>query len=268
MTRTTTETTCDTTDGPRASTGRLARTAPPPRPGTDAARRTALALRDSTPEAENPAAFLEGEPSWTPESFGSLFGDGEEAETTAGLGRSRILRRRGPRRNLAALQEEELGDVLTALPAAGESLHIVSNGKWDYWRLVPVVLDLLGRPAEELYGSTWTMSRQNVRELLALLDAGRIRSAAILTGTYFLRRESAVAATLQEGLRSRGMRYRAFANHTKVVLLAAPPDYLVFEGSANWTANPRAEQNVLVNDPELYAFHRAWMERFLPRRSS
>ena len=94
----------------RRSTGRLAPEGPP-RPGHATATRTALALRDSTPEAENPADFLEGEPSWTPESFGSLFGDGEEAETTAGLGRSRILRRRGPRRNLAALQEEELADV-------------------------------------------------------------------------------------------------------------------------------------------------------------
>jgi len=244
--------------------------AAPGRPGRGKGGRFggAQALGDFAPDSENPAEIPEGCPSWTPESFGSLFGDDDEAETTAGLGRSRILRRRGPRRNLAALQEEELAEVLTSLPAPGESLHLVSNGRWDYWRLVPTCVDLLGRPADELYGSTWTMSRGNVGELLALLDAGRIRSASILTGTYFLRRESAVAATLQEGLRSRGQRYRAFANHAKVVLLAAPPDFLVFEGSANWTANPRLEQNVLVNDEELYRFHRAWMEYFLTRRSS
>jgi len=219
-----------------------------------------------SPESETPADFDEGPPDFGLESLGSLFGDADEAETTAGLGRSRILGRRGPRRNLAALQEEELADVLTALPAQGESLHLVSNGRWDYWRLVPVALDLLGRPADELYGSTWTMSRQNVRELFALLDAGRIRSASILTGTYFLRRESAVAATLQEGLRARGLRYRAFANHTKVVLLAAPPDFLVFEGSGNWTGNRRAEQLTITNDETLHGFHAGWMRELLHAR--
>lgn len=251
----------DSTPRPGAAPGR------PPR-GKGGRFGCAQSLRDFAPDSENPAEIPEGAPSWTPESFGSLFGDTEEAETTTNLGRSRILRRRGPRRNLAALQEEELTQVLTELPRPGESFHIVSNGRWDYWRLVPVVLDLLGRPADELYGSTWTMSRGNVVELLTLYDAGRIKAVSVTSGTYFLRRESAVAATLQEGLRARGQRYKAFANHAKVVLLAAPPDFLVFEGSANWTANPRLEQNVLVNDRELYDFHRAWMEDVLPRRAA
>ena len=153
----------------------------------------------------------------------------------------------------------------TEIPKPGESWHVVSNGRFDYWRFVPVSLQLLGRPAEALYGSTWTMSRANVRELLALYDAGKVRSVAMLTGTYFLRRESAVATTLQEGLRERGQRFRAFGNHAKVMLLAADPDYLTFEGSANFTANPRLEQNVVSNDRDLYNFHRDWMERFLEK---
>jgi len=231
-------------------------------------RRIALRLRSPAPLPEFGSETPEGPPSWFADAFGSLFGDVEEAETPTELGRPRVIRRRPARRSIAALQEEELAGFYTALPAPGESLHVVSNGKFDYWRFVPVTLALLGRPADELYGSTWTMSRQNVRELLALLDAGQIRSASILTGTYFLRRESAVAATLQEGLRARGQRYRAFANHTKVVLLGAPPDWIVLEGSANWTANPRLEQNLITNDEGLYRFHREWMEHFLPRRSA
>jgi hypothetical protein len=106
-----------------------------------------------------------------------------------------------------------------------------------------------------------------VKELLALFDAGKVRKVAMLTGTYFLRRESAVATTLQEGLRDRGQRFRAFGNHAKVILLAAPPDYLTFEGSANFTANPRLEQNVITNDRDLYEFHASWMERFLPKEA-
>ncbi len=239
-----------------------------PGEGVRSGLRTPAPVGSLAPQPEFDAETPEGPPSWSPEGFGSLFGDVDEAETPTTLGRTRVIRRRPARRTLAALQEEELAGFYTEVPAPGESLHIVSNGKFDYWRFVPVTLALLGRPAVELYGSTWTMSRQNVRELLALLDGGQLRSAAVLTGTYFLRRESAVAATLQEGLRARGQRYRAFANHTKVVLISAPPDWIVLEGSANWTANPRLEQNLITNDEGLYRFHREWMERFLPRRSA
>ncbi len=193
-----------------------------------------------------------------------LLDDAPRLETTATLDAPRLhLRRPSRRRNLSALRQEALEDFYRALPGPGESLHIVSNGKFDYWMFVPVTLRLLGRPAVELYGSTWTMNRQNVLDLLALLDAGRIGRAAILTGTYFKRRETAVANTLIEGLGARGQRYRAFANHAKVLLLAAPPDWIVVEGSANFTANPRLEQTVVSNDADLYSFHRAWLEEML-----
>ena len=107
------------------------------------------------------------------------------------------------------------------------------------------------------------MNRANVTELLDLYDAGKVRAVAILTGTYFKRREAAVCNTLVSGLLDRGQRYRAFQNHAKVLLLAAPPDFLTIEGSANFTANPRLEQSVVTNDRELYDFHRSWFEEML-----
>jgi hypothetical protein len=50
------------------------------------------------------------------------------------------------------------------------------------------------------------------------------------------------------GLIERGQRFLCFENHTKIMLLAAPPDWLVMEGSANFTANRRLEQNTISND--------------------
>ncbi len=193
-----------------------------------------------------------------------LLDDAPPLESTVTLEEARQLRRRPTRRRLlSAVREEALSDFFTRLPEPGETLHVVSNGRFDYWQFVPVSLALLACPAEALYGSTWTMNRGNVLELLALLDSGRIGRASVLTGTYFKRRETAVATTLTEGLLTRGQRYRAFANHAKVILLAAPPDFLTFEGSANWTANPRLEQTTVTNDRDLYQFHRAWFEEIL-----
>lgn len=203
---------------------------------------------------------------WLDDTAGLLDADDlETAETVAGP----MLYRRRPRarKNLSALRQEQLREFLTAYPAAGETWHIVSDGRFDYWAFCPVLLDLLGRPARSFYGSTWTMNHRNAQELLDLIDRRRILKAAILTGTYFKRRESAVANLISTGLLARGQRFRAFQNHAKILLLEAPPDFLVLEGSANFTANPRLEQNTLTNDRGLLEFHKEWMEGILGGKS-
>lgn len=187
-----------------------------------------------------------------------------EIESQKTLDTPRIHRRTPKhRKNKSLLKQEALADFITELPAHGETWHIVSNAKFDFFTCVPIITKLLGNAGVTLYGSTWTMSRGNVTEMLALFDAGAITTISILTGTYFKRRETSVYATLIDGLQQRKQRYIAFSNHAKVLLLTNGVDHIVIEGSANFTANPRCEQYVLTNDAELYEFHRAWMEHFL-----
>ena len=84
------------------------------------------------------------------------------------------------------------------------------------------------------------MNRNNVADLLRFFDDGKIGRISVASGNYFLRRESAVAATLLLGLRERGQRFATWENHAKVILLnnAVADAWYVVEGSANWTANP------------------------------
>jgi len=181
-----------------------------------------------------------------------------DLETTAKPS-ARAHRRAAKRQYQRVAQQESLADVCPEPPAVGESVHIVSDSKWDFWTWVPVMFRWLRAPAV-LYCSTWTLNRQNAVELFELIDDGALDHAAFLTGTYFKRRETAVYAFLLDGLRRRHGRYRAFANHAKVLLLSDGKTCLTVEGSANLTSNPRLEQSVLTNCPELHAFHRAWME--------
>ena len=142
----------------------------------------------------DPSAFLQvGDPG--PED--------SDIETARNIGGTRILRRKPRRKNRAFLKQEAVREYLKELPQPGETWHVVSDGQYDYWTLVPVVLELLREPALEFYGSTWTMNRINVLEILQLFDTGRIQKVAMLTGTYFKRRETQVYATLLEGLLSR-----------------------------------------------------------------
>jgi len=163
---------------------------------------------------------------------------------------------------IAATRKEILEDFLTRLPDDGETMHIVSNGKFDYYSFVKVVANRMGT-VDKFYGSTWTMNRDNVRDLLERFDRGQIKQITIFTGTYFKRRETSVYATVLNGLVERGQRFLCFKNHAKVMLFEGNGAYYVCEGSANFTANPRLEQNILVRSKELYEFHQRWMEEMI-----
>jgi hypothetical protein len=186
----------------------------------------------------------------------------DEVETLAGIStRKLVIDHKREFHN--RLRKEAADAVLSALPKPGQAFHIVSNGTFDYWQLVVAACRLLARPVATFRGSTWTTNRQNVRELLGMIDNGTLQSVGMLTGLYFKRRETAVYAALLEGLTSRGQKLRCLENHAKVAVLIAPPDFIVIEGSANFTANPRIEQNVVANCQKLAAFHCEWIDTIL-----
>lgn len=172
---------------------------------------------------------------------------------------SRSLKIASKREMTRVDREAALDDVIAGPPEPGHQLHIISAAKFDFWTWIPVLLRWTG-PTDALWISTWTVSRPNVDELFELMDAGQIGTVHFLTGTYFKRRESAVAAKLIDGIQRRPpSRFSAFQNHAKVTLLGAGDYWLSIEGSANLTANPRLEQYVLTNDRTLYDWHAAWM---------
>jgi hypothetical protein len=195
---------------------------------------------------------------------------GQERDTleTDRMPTPRALRRQAKRRFRRHGQRQALTEIIEAPPEPGESIHVISGSKFDFWTWVPVLVDMIGR-AETFYASTWTLNRDTVVELFELCDADKIEPAAVsfVTGIYFKRRETATYATLLAGIRQRGGRYRAFLNHAKVLLLSneAADAWLVIEGSANLTSNPRWEQYVITNDRALYDFHREWFEDMLGR---
>ena len=191
--------------------------------------------------------------------------DIESAETVPG-GPRKLLRRAARRRNVLALRQEALAEVFTALPAPGESLHIVMDGCSDTYLFLPRILDLLGRPTNEVLAATWTMSRPFAVDFLSQIDRGRIKRAGLLVGEYFAHREQAVFATITEGMLARGMPIRAHLNHCKLIVVSAAPDFLVVEGSGNWTGNRRAEQATVTNDRGLAEFHGGWMREVLHAR--
>lgn len=159
---------------------------------------------------------------------------------------------------------EKCKSLLKELPKENEILHIVTYGNYDYFSYLPTIIDLIGT-IDIFYGSTWTMNNVNVQELFKLYDSGKIKEIAILSGLYFKSRETAVYAKLLQGLLERNQKFICFENHTKVMLIGNYEQnlYIVLEGSANFTANPRLEQNIILNNKETFDFHKKWMEYYL-----
>ncbi|GHU69976.1 hypothetical protein FACS1894184_14800 [Clostridia bacterium] len=154
------------------------------------------------------------------------------------------------------------------MPAQGEAVHVISGGVFDYWDIIPWIINNYGA-ASELLASTWTMNRECVLSLLNLYDSGKIRSMGIVSGDYFKNRETAVFATLYEGMQQRNQPFACFNNHAKVLLIHIPDVcWFVAEGSANFNANPRLEQFQLMNDKELYNFHKQWIMEALKKKVS
>lgn len=158
---------------------------------------------------------------------------------------------------------DDLKRVITELPEPGYSYHYISAGAWDFYTVIPVFISLFPGPIDETYVTTWTMSRDNAYDILKNFDDGKIKKINLLTGIYFKRRETAVYSVLVNGLLKRKQRYVATKNHTKIILMRSETDFLICEGSANLTANPRVEQYVINNDQGLYEFHAAWMDDLL-----
>lgn len=161
------------------------------------------------------------------------------------------------------LKKEKVAEVLTERVEKGTSIHFISNGNFDYWNIVTRMIELHGLKKAEFFGSTWTMNDANVQSLLGMIDDGTIAKASMVVGLYFLHREPVVADTLKCGLEDRAQRFKACENHAKVVLISDGIDFLVMEGSANFTANPRIEQFVLNNDEGLFNFHKDWMNGYI-----
>lgn len=152
------------------------------------------------------------------------------------------------------------------LPSPGETLHIVSDGKFDAFDLVPATLAMLpGRRCERLHLSTWTTNMETSQKILRLYDSGCAGQVAVITGLYFQQHKPVVSNYLLTEIRRRGQRFASCQCHAKVILISAPPVCITVEGSANLSENSRIEQFSIANSEPLYRMHESWMEEVLGR---
>lgn len=192
-----------------------------------------------------------------------LFEFDKEIENNTSIIESRLIKRKTKLKANTFLKKEKAIKVLTELPKIDESIHIVSNGSFDYFTLIPILIELEKKQIKDFYFSTWTLNQTNSEAIINLFDEKKVQSINCLVGLYFKKRESNVFNYLYESLKERNQRIFSNENHSKITLLNSDENYYIIEGSANFTANPRIEQFTIHNSQYLFNFHKEWMDEIL-----
>jgi hypothetical protein len=177
------------------------------------------------------------------------------------VGDRRMIRRADKRVLLDARRLQDAVQHIGRLPEPGEAFHMVTAKRYSLWHIVQATLQLAA-PASIAYLGIATLgfSKQNLDELIAEIDAGRIGQVDFLYSVYFKSNEKESCQRLTHELSTRGHRVVAILTHAKILLLELTDGRTyVVESSANLRSCSSIEQIVITHDADLLAFHRAWI---------
>jgi hypothetical protein len=159
-------------------------------------------------------------------------------------------------------QLKRAADVLPHLPAAGESLHCLLTGYFDFALVLTVVLKSRPCPCLHLRTATLSFSKRNVQELAHWLDAGLVKRLVLLSSDFMKEgNPETYYGAVKELHEARGQAVAAARCHAKVACLHfADGLKLTFEGSMNLSTNRNVEQMAVVNDAGLHDWHAQWID--------
>lgn len=160
----------------------------------------------------------------------------------------------------SALIQGRAGNALEAgIPALFEGLCIDLR-TWGVWSTHEVITHLLGLtgPAE-VWVSTWAISEDAVRALVAMLESGYITSLNCL---FDFRVKGFKAAALQLA-RFNATRLALGQVHAKVTVILNDEYAVRIISSANLTENPRIEVSNLCVHRANALEHRLWMNQII-----
>lgn len=182
-----------------------------------------------------------------------------------GVEARRITRRPRSRRVIDLREQADAARRLVCpLPRPGESVHALLSGEFILAALIPAVLDELGQPAA-LTVSTLGLNDTTIDLLCRELETGRLRRCNLVLSHYFQQADREQCARAVHRMREAGQAVGVLRCHAKLMLFqpAKGRDRYVIETSANLRSAVCLEQLTLTNDPELYAFHGAWIDQVL-----
>ena len=153
-----------------------------------------------------------------------------------------------------ATAEATLKEILPTVIEPGDSWHVISRGDIDSLSYLRHVLAGVSH-LDHVLMSTWCIAKNDLTEITAWLDAGKIEQFDLYAGEIFPGSYGDEYEMFMKMCDLYGCRLVVAKNHSKVTLCAAEGYRVVVESSANVNTNPRIEQSTLHNNAELHAFY-------------
>ena len=148
---------------------------------------------------------------------------------------------------------------LIRFPSVGEVFFLHTEKAFNAFTFIPWVAKY--HFIEEIYASTYSISRRVVEALQKLQQDGKVGKVKLLISDSMIKRNPQTIDVIEGVINSNpNFEVKYYWNHSKVCLVKAGDFYLSLEGSGNWSENAQLEQYVLINDKEVYDFRKTIFE--------
>lgn len=187
---------------------------------------------------------------------GDLEYAGDGRRRRVGSATRTVARIETPRRRFQRLtRTRSCVEQIGHLPAKGEELLMILDGRWHGWDLVESVLQLAATPIVELRVATLGFNRANTEQLCDRIDAGEIGSVRMLVSEMFRDKSPNEYEHTRVALAERNQVIGATRNHAKLICFRMEDGRrFTADGSLNLRRCNSFEQCRLTRDEKVYDF--------------
>lgn len=143
------------------------------------------------------------------------------------------------------------------LPKPGQQSHIVTQNGVNSFDFILAIL--AKEKIKKLHIAFYRIGKKVVTELDELQKSGKVQSIHLLINDGFPKLVPD-CWNLIKSLERDSFSVRVENNHTKIILAVTEENKYVIEGSGNLSINARIEQYLIMNNEEVYNFHKKWIE--------
>ena len=190
--------------------------------------------------------------------------DLETEETNINDNNGKMSIRKNSYKKIARIEnrDEYFSDEMNPvkMPNPSEVVCIKTNGLSDAGSIFRYILNT--EKVDELYLSTWVISRENIAELVKAIEDGKINKLCFVVSVRLQQLKKSVYAYLVEEFEKHQDKifYKVCNSHAKGFSVKTEKNYYTVIGSGNWTENPRIENYIIHNDLGIFNFNKDWIE--------
>ena len=156
-------------------------------------------------------------------------------------------------------RNEYFNENVLQMPSMHECLCIKTNGLSDTGSIFNHIIN--NHKCNELYLSTWIISRENIDMIINALKSGKLNKVYFVISVRLKQLKKSNYAHLIEQFTEHKDKcfFKVCNSHAKIFSLSTDKDYFTVIGSGNWTQNPRIENYIIHNDINIFDFNKDWI---------